>query len=204
MAAEKSTKTPERRRTLTVTQKATSPVSANPARSRKKPPAKASKNTAQAERARKRWAKVPAEDRSENARGMALHRWATSEHGYAEAELYFKTADLDEATESYAQVRKIYEMAGKELDVRLQAERQDQEKCSNPHCTGGPKGDAKRFDRNNPWYLRYSQKDSATGRLYNVFACSPGCAVAINAPGTKPREAPITDVRNPNFQPRPQ
>jgi hypothetical protein len=173
------------------------------ARSRKKPAAKAT-NTAQAERARKRWAKVPAEDRSENARGMALHRWATTETGYADAELYFKTADLDEATETYSQVRKIFEMAGKEIDVRLQAERQDQEKCSNPQCQGGLKGGPKMFDRNNPWYLRYAVKDPDTGRLYNVFACSPGCAVAINAPGTKPREAPITDVRNPNFQPRTQ
>jgi hypothetical protein len=45
-------------------------------------------------------------------------------------------------------------------------------------------------------------KDPESGRLYNVFACSPSCSVAINAPGTKPREAPITDARNPNFQGR--
>jgi hypothetical protein len=150
--------------------------------------------SAQSERARKRWAGTTAEDRSENARGMALHRWATTEHGYAEAEQYFKAADMDEATETYAQIRKIFEMAGKTLDTRFQADQQ--EKCSNPDC---PIPGGKRFDRNSPWYLRVPQKDPATGRLYNRFACSPGCAVALNLPGTKPREAPITDARNPNY-----
>lgn len=177
-----------------MTQKATSPVSDSQARSRKNPPKKAS-NTAQSERARKRWAKVPAGDRSENARGMVLHRWATTERGFAEAETYFKTVDVDEATETYAQIRKIFEMAGKTIDARFQAAQQ--EKCSNPQCPNHQP----RFDRNNPWYLRVPMKDQVTGRLYNLFACSPGCAVALNLPGTKPREAPITDVRNPNFQP---
>lgn len=181
---------------MTGTAKAASPVSVNRAGAAKKTPTKAEK-VAQSARARKRWADVPAEERSANARDMALERWATTERGYAEAELYFRTTDLDHAAETLQQMRKIFEMAGKTLDTRFQAERQDQEKCSNPECPRQAK-----FDRNNPWYMRYSVKDPVTSRLYNVFACSPMCAVAINAPGTKPREAPITDARNPSFQNR--
>jgi hypothetical protein len=181
---------------LTGIVKVASPVSVERGH-KAKPAKKAPKNTAQAERARKRWAGVPPEERSANARGMALERWATTEQGYVEAEHYFTTTDLDQAAETLQQMRKIYEMACKTLDTRFQAERQDQEKCSNPDCPRQAK-----FDRNNPWYVRYAVKDQLTSRLYNVFACSPQCAVAINAPGTKPREAPISDARNPNFQAR--
>ena len=126
-------------------------------------------------------------------------RWASAKDGVADAEHYFKTADLDEAAETYQQMRKIYELSGKVLDTRFQDERQNEERCSNPNCPFEPGG--KKFDRNNPWYFRIAKKDPLTSRLYNQFACSPQCMVAIGAPGTKGREAPVTDVRSPNFQP---
>lgn len=181
--------------------KAASPVSVSTKKSAKK----LGKNTtqpgraAQSDRARKRWAGVPPEERRARAVEMIGMRWASAKDGYADAEHYFKTADLDEAAETYQQMRKIYEMSGKVLDTRFQDERQNEERCSNPKCPFEPGG--KRFDRNTPWLHRNAQKDPLTGRLYNVFACSTQCMVAIGAPGTKQREAPVTDARSPHFQP---
>jgi hypothetical protein len=186
---------------LTVTAKAASPVSVSAKKAAKKP----TKNTnpverrAQSQRATKRWANVPPEERRAHAVEMVGMRWASAKDGYADAEHYFKVTDLDEAADSYQQMRNIYEMAGKVLDTRFQEERQNEERCSNKACPFEPGG--KRFDRNNPWFYRNAQKDPLTGRLYNVFACSPQCMVAVGAPGTKGREAPVTDARSPNFQP---
>jgi hypothetical protein len=184
---------------LTGTAKAVLPASVERARSKSKNKSTSTpaQKTAQSSRARKRWANVPAEDRQESMRNMAQMRWATTERGYADAEHYFKITELDEAAETYQQMRKIYEMAGKVLDSRFQDERQNEERCSNPNCPFEPGG--KRFDRNTPWFMRIAKKDPLTGRLYNQFACSPQCMVAIGAPGTKQREAPTTDARSPHF-----
>lgn len=181
-----------------MTAKATSPVSVK----RAKKPAKNTnpvERRAQSDRARKHWAKVPAEERTARATELAGMRWSTSKDGFADAEHYFKVTDLDEAAETYQQMRKIYEMAGKVLDTRFQDERQNEERCSNKNCPFEPGG--KRFDRNNPWFMRIAKKDPLTSRLYNEFACSAQCMVAIGAPGTKGREAPVTDARNPHYQP---
>ena len=165
---------------------------ARPTRAAKKPV----KNSTQATNARKRWAGVEPEARSKSMREIARQRWAADEINFAEAELYFKTADLDEGMETYQEMRKIYEMAGKMMDQRFQEERQQEEKCSNPKCPFEEGG--KKFDRNVPWYFRQAKKDPATGRLYNVFACSAGCMVAIGAPGTKALPAPASDARHPS------
>lgn len=175
---------------MTGTAKVESKVSverARPARTAKKP----AKNTIQATNARKNWAGVPAAERSERMRDLSRQRWAANAQNIAEAEMYFKTTDLDEAMEAYQEIRTIYEMSGKIIDTRFQAERQEEEKCSNPVC-------GKRFDRNTTWYFRQAKKDVLTGRLYNVFACSAACMVAIGAPGTKALPAPLTDARHPS------
>lgn len=150
--------------------------------SRKKAPAKAttSNSAAQSRNAQKRWTGVPPEQRSENMREIARQRWAASEVDDAAMKEYFETEDLDAAMEAYQQMRKTFETAGKILDGRFQAERQADEKCSNPAC-------GKHFDRNTPWFYRNAERNPITGAAYNVFACSQSCMIAIKAVGTQKR-----------------
>jgi hypothetical protein len=135
---------------------------------------------AQSARAQKRWAGVPAEERSANSRALALQRWAGNAEDETAIKHYFATEDLDTAMESYQQMRSTFEMIGKLLDGRFQAERQAEEKCSNPAC-------GKKFDRNMPWYYRNAKRHSVTGAVYNEFACSAACMIAIKGVGTEKR-----------------
>lgn len=149
---------------------------------RKKAAAKttAPNSAAQKANAHKRWDAVPPEQRSENSRDMARQRWTADEEADAADKKYFETEDLDAAMESYQQMRRTFEMAGKILDARFQAERQAEEKCSNPVC-------GKHFDRNTPWYYRNAERNPISGAAYNVFACSQACMIAIKGVGTQKR-----------------
>jgi hypothetical protein len=168
---------------LTEIAKVTSSVSVSkPARAaRKKAPAKVAANSAaQSANAHKRWAATPAAARSENSREMAHVRWAADEQSEATTKKYYETEDLDTAMESYQNMRRTFEMAGRILDGRFQSERQAEEKCSNPEC-------GKHFDRNTPWFYRNAIRNPITGAAYNEFACSQACMIAIKAVGTQKR-----------------
>lgn len=151
-----------------------------PRAARKKP---AANSAAQKANAHKRWDAVPAAARSENSREMARQRWKADELSDVATKQYFETEDLDVAMESYQQMRKTFEIAGKILDGRFQAERQAEEKCSNPTC-------GKPFDRNTPWYYRNSVRNPITGAAYNEFACCVQCMIAIKGVGTQKRSGP--------------
>jgi len=154
-----------------------------PRAARKKAAAKsvtAPNSAAQRANAHKRWDATPAAARSENSREMARQRWKADELSDAATKHYFETEDLDLAMEAYQQMRKTFEMAGKILDGRFQAERQAEEKCSNPAC-------GKPFDRNTPWYYRNSLRNPITGAAYNEFACCAACMIAIKGVGTQKR-----------------
>jgi hypothetical protein len=149
---------------------------------RKKAPAKATaaNSPAQVANGQKRWNGVSQAERSENMRELARQRWAADEQRDADDKKYFESVDLDEAMESYQQMRRTFEAAGKILDARFQAERQADEKCSNPAC-------GKHFDRNTPWYSRNAKRNPITGAAYNEFACSMECLIAIKGVGTEHR-----------------
>lgn len=170
---------------MTETTKVISSVSVKPRTPRgprKKAAARvtAANSPAQVANGQKRWDGISQAKRSENMRELARQRWRADEQSDADDKKYFESADLDEAMESYQQMRRTFEAAGKILDARFQAERQAEEKCSNPAC-------GKHFDRNTPWYSRNAKRNPITGAAYNEFACSLECLVAIKGVGTEHR-----------------
>lgn len=170
---------------MTETTKVTSLASAKvraPRGRRKKAAARVTPANSQAQsaNAQKRWNGVSPATRSENMRAIARQRWQADEQSDEATKQYFETEDLDVAMESYQQMRRTFEMAGKILDTRFQAERQAEEKCSNPAC-------GKHFDRNTPWYSRNAKRNPISGAAYNEFACSLECLVAIRGVGTEHR-----------------
>jgi len=108
---------------------------------------------------------------------VAHQRWDGVAQDEVSLREYFESAPLDSALESYAVMRKHYELAGKCIDTRVQEER-NQEKCEN--C-GRP------FDREHVWYNRESVKDPLTGSIRNIFSCSQACMIALKGRGRKPR-----------------
>jgi hypothetical protein len=127
---------------------------------------------------KKRWNGKTKDERSLAMSEVAHHRW----HGLAQDEdsvrEFFENCTLDVALESYAVMRKHYEIAGKCIDDRVQLER-SQEKCEN--C-------GKIFDQDNVWYNREAVKHPVTGTLRNIFSCSQACMIAIKGNrGRKPR-----------------
>jgi hypothetical protein len=127
------------------------------------------KNTSQAAKARKRWARKTRKERSKIMSEIAIHRWNGVSQSDDKIREFFESAKLDDAFESYAVLRKQYEIAGKILDTRVQ-EAHNVEKCE--YC-------GKRLDKDIPWFNRDPVKDPATGIIRNIFACSQACMIAM-------------------------
>lgn len=124
-----------------------------------------------------RWNGKTKGERSHAMSEVVGHRWngvAQTEEGLRH---YFENTPLETALETYAVMRKQYELAGKLIDARVQDER-NEEKCEN--CE-------KRFDGTNVWYNREAVKDPVTGTIRNIFSCSQACMIAIKGKGRKPR-----------------
>jgi hypothetical protein len=126
---------------------------------------------------KKRWNGKTKDERSLAMSEIAHQRWDGLAHDENSLRRHFENSPLDVALESYAVLRKHYEIAGKCIDVRVQQER-SQEKCEN--C-------GKIFDQDNVWYNREAQKHPVTGTVRNIFSCSQACMIAIKGRGRKPR-----------------
>lgn len=100
---------------------------------------------------------------------VARGRWDGATQTEEDIREYFESENLDKAFEAYSGMRKMYELAGKLLDTRVQAER-NQEACE--YC-------GKKFDKDNPWFNRDPVKDMATGIIRNIFTCSQACMIAL-------------------------
>jgi len=124
---------------------------------------------------KKRWNGVPKKARSREMSRVAQERWNGVQQSEDQLREYFGAVDLDTALETYATMRKHYEMAGKILDARIQSER-NVEECANCH---------KKFDKDNPWYNREPVKDMQTGIITNVFSCSQACMIALKGKGVR-------------------
>lgn len=128
-------------------------------------------------KAKKRWNGKTKDERSHTMSEVAHLRWDGLAQDEDSMRQFFEQAPLDAALESYAVMRKHYEIAGKCIDTRVQQER-SQEKCEN--C-------GKQFDKDTVWYNREAVKDPVTGTIRNIFSCSQACMIAVKGRGRKPR-----------------
>jgi hypothetical protein len=143
---------------LTATAKAVSQVSAR-----------------QRERGEKRWDGVPPKKRSKIMQEVANQRWEGLAQTEATIRQYFQTAPLKQILDTYAIMRKQFELAGKELDNRVQADR-NQEVCAS--CG--------KEILNGKWHAREPFKDPITGVMGNIFSCSYKCWVASRSGNREP------------------
>lgn len=124
-----------------------------------------------------RWNGKTKSERSLVMSSVAQHRWDGLAQDEDSLRRYFEETPLDAALETYAVMRRHYEIAGKCIDTRVQSER-SQEKCEN--C-------GKQFSKDIVWYNREAIKDPVTGTIRNIFSCSQACMIAIKGRGRKPR-----------------
>lgn len=137
-----------------------------------------SKNTPSS-KGKKRWQGVSTKERSAAMSKVVHQRWKGVTQTEDDIRAYFNAADLDEVLETFAIMRKHYEVAGKVLDERVQKER-NKEACAN--C-------GKEFTKDIPWFNRNPVKDPDTGIITNIFTCSQACLIATKS--NQPRRRPF-------------
>lgn len=136
-------------------------------------------SVSQSKKAKARWASVPKAKRVKEARLRIRQRWDLEKEDEQAAQEFFTTVDLDKAMEAHQKIRKLYENSGRILDERLQKQRTS-EICTN--C-------GFQFSKAQPWYNRETVKDPATGGIYNKFACSQACLIAMKSPAAANHKA---------------
>lgn len=98
--------------------------------------------------------------RSRQMAKVASVRWDGIRQTEQDIREFFENRDLGTCMDTFAAMRKQYEIAGKIIDVRVQEK--NVEACI--IC-------GKVFGKDNPWFNRDPVKDLATGIVRNVFTC---------------------------------
>lgn len=126
-------------------------------------------SAAQSSKAKQRWSGVTKKERSRTMSKVVKQRWEGIAQTEEDLRHYFADVELDQALDTFATMRKHYEIAGKIIDDRIQSER-NKEACAN--C-------GKEFNKDVPWFNREPVKDPQTGIITNVFTCSQACLIAM-------------------------